>query len=422
MSDDPRVAALRAAIDADPQNGALHGVLGDLLAQAGSRQAALRAFAQAEALGALLPSQRATAAALAIDMGALELAGQIVDGGTPGDPALASVRDRHRGLLTDAELARRPDDETLEELRASAARPASEPVRRARETVRFTEVAGSEDAKQAINRAIILPFTRPDLYASYGRRAGAGLLLYGPPGCGKTLLARATAGECGLPFMQIRVEDVLSPFRGESEAALHNAFESARAAAPCVVFLDEIDALAYSRSRRAGAEGRALVTVLLQELDGVESANDGILVLAASNTPWDIDDALLRPGRFDRQLFVPPPDPEARRFLLAASLSGRPHQVTGIDALTEATSLFSGADLTHLVDLAIDLAIEQALTAGHPVPVSDSHMRDALVKVRPTTADWLLSARNHAEFANTAGRYDDVVGYLSRREVKRALG
>jgi SpoVK/Ycf46/Vps4 family AAA+-type ATPase len=188
------------------------------------------------------------------------------------------------------------------------------------------------------------------------------------------------------------------------------------------VFLDEIDALAYSRSRRAGAEGRALVTVLLQELDGVESANDGILVLAASNTPWDIDDALLRPGRFDRQLFVPPPDPEARRFLLAASLAGRPHQVTGIDALAEATSLFSGADLTHLVDLAIDLAIDEALTAGHPVPVSDSHMRDALLKVRPTTADWLLSARTHAEFANTAGRYDDVVGYLSRREVKRALG
>jgi AAA+ superfamily predicted ATPase len=421
MREDPRIAALRAALAADRDNGTLHGMLGDLFAEIGGRVDALRSFAEAEARRALLPAQRATAAGLAIDLGDLRLAGQIIDAGAAGDPALAPVRDRLSRLLSDAEIARRPDEDALEALRASNAGATPEPARRTREEVRFSEVAGTEEAKQAIHRAIILPYTRPDLYASYGRRAGAGLLLYGPPGCGKTLLARATAGECGVPFRQIRVEDILSPYRGESETALHDAFESARADAPCVLFLDELDALAYSRSRRGGAEGRALVTVLLQELDGVDSVNDGILVLAASNTPWDIDDALLRPGRFDRQLFVPPPDLEARRFLIAASLAGRPHAVTTTPALAEATALFSGADVRHLVELAVDLAIEDAIAVGEGVPVSDEHMREALAKVRPTTADWLLSARNHAEFANTAGRYDDVAAYLGRREVRRAL-
>ncbi|MGE0028046.1 MAG: 26S protease regulatory subunit [Thermoleophilia bacterium] len=421
MSEDPRITALRGALAADPANGVLIGLLGDLLADLGRRAESLEAFLQADGRGALSAAQRALAAQLAIDLGDLEVAGRLVDGAASGDPALGPVRDRLRQLLADADLARRPADGELDALRSAAAEHPVERPRAEREEIHFAQVAGNEEPKQAIERAIILPFTRPDLYASYGRRAGAGLLLYGPPGCGKTLLARATAGECGVPFRQIRIEEILSPYMGESERALHDAFEQARAAAPCVVFIDEIDAFAFSRSRRAGADGRALVTVLLQELDGLDSANDGMLVLAASNTPWDIDDALLRPGRFDRQLFVPPPDLEARRFLLSLALAGRPHEVGDVVPVAEATALFSGADLTHLVESAVDLAIEEAINSGTTIPVSDDHLRRALSRARPTTAEWLLSARNHAEFANTAGRYQDVIDFLSRREVKRAL-
>jgi SpoVK/Ycf46/Vps4 family AAA+-type ATPase len=187
------------------------------------------------------------------------------------------------------------------------------------------------------------------------------------------------------------------------------------------LFIDELDALAFSRSKRGSTAGRALVTVLLQELDGVESVNDGILVLGASNTPWDIDDALLRPGRFDRQMFVPPPDHDARRFVLATLLARRPNAGVDLDELARATPLLSGADLEHLVDLAVDLAIEDSMRDGAVVPVGQAHLARACGQVRPSTADWLVSARNHAEFANVAGRYDAVREYLGRKEVRRAL-
>jgi SpoVK/Ycf46/Vps4 family AAA+-type ATPase len=246
-----------------------------------------------------------------------------------GGGATQLVDDVDRRAASDA--APSVDDEDDDEARRGVASL----VDPAEDRVTFADVGGLEDAKRAVHRTIILPFQRPDLYERYGRRAGGGVLLYGPPGCGKTLLARATAGECGLPFFNVRIESILDPYIGVSEANLHAAFESARTDAPCVLFLDELDAVAYARRKQQGGGARALVDQLLQELDAIGSDNHQLLVLAATNAPWDIDDALKRPGRFDRMVFVPPPDEPARERILELHLADPP--TAGIDLTSLAT-------------------------------------------------------------------------------------
>jgi len=284
--------------------------------------------------------------------------------------------------------------------------------------VTFADVGGLDDVKKAINRTIILPFQRHDLYEKYKRGAGGGVLLFGPPGCGKTLLARATAGECGLPFSNVRIEEILDPYFGASEANLHDAFVQARRFAPCVMFVDELDAIAFARRKHSGSVGRSLVDQLLQELDAIGADNENILVLAATNAPWDVDGAMKRPGRFDRVVFVPPPDPAARERILALHLSDRPADNVDIARLAKQTPLFSGADLRALVERAVDLVIDEALERGEERPVRTGDLEQALKDMRPTTLEWIATARNYVEFANQGGRYDEVAAFLVSREAR----
>ena len=161
--------------------------------------------------------------------------------------------------------------------------------------------------KEAIGVKIIYPATHPEIYAAYGQKAGGGLLMYGPPGCGKTYLARATAGELGATFISVGIADVLDMWIGSSERNLAGIFDTARRHVPCVLFFDEVDALAAKRSDFSNASGRQLINQFLAELDGVGN-NEGMLILGATNAPWHVDPAFRRPGRFDEVLFVPPPD------------------------------------------------------------------------------------------------------------------
>jgi transitional endoplasmic reticulum ATPase len=216
----------------------------------------------------------------------------------------------------------------------------------------------------------------------------------------------------------VRIEEVLDPYFGVSEQKLHQIFEQAQSRKPCVLFIDELDAIGYARRKQQGTAGRALVDQLLQELDGV-GRHDGVLVLAATNAPWDVDDALKRPGRFDRLIFVPPPDAEARGHILQVLMQGRPSQRLDLGSIAVRTPLFSGADLANVVEQAIDRVIEEALADGTDKALMPQHVDAVLSKTRPTTLEWLSTARAYVEFANQRDSYKDVADLLHGPEAKR---
>jgi AAA+ superfamily predicted ATPase len=421
LSDGARIDALRDALRLTPENDGLRLLLAEMLVDAGRAEEAVDEYETLHTRRALPADELVPAAELAVRAGRLATAETLLDaarnaGVVEGVADVQAEVDRVRA--DDPERIRLPlgFGEGEEDV---AALPMLGELE-ARETVTFAEIGGLDDVKKAIHRTIILPYQRPDLYLKYGRGAGGGVLLYGPPGCGKTMLARATAGECGLPFLNVRIEEILDPYFGVSERNLHAAFELARASAPCVLFLDELDAVAYARRKVTGSVGRALVDQLLQELDAIGSDNRDLLVLAATNAPWDVDEALKRPGRFDRMLFVPPPDEPARRRIVELQLAGRPVQNVDAKRIAKETALFSGADLRALVDRAVDEVIEEAIDTGGDPPLTQRHLDAAARAIRPSTTEWLATARNYVEFANEGGRYDDVEKFLRSREAKRA--
>jgi SpoVK/Ycf46/Vps4 family AAA+-type ATPase len=234
------------------------------------------------------------------------------------------------------------------------------------------------------------------------------------------MLARATATECALPFSNVRIEEIVDPYYGKSEQNLHEVFEQARRAAPCVLFLDEIDAIGFARRKHTGNVGRQLVDQLLQELDSIGSENEDMLILAATNAPWDVDEAIKRPGRFDRLVFVPPPDEAARLRILEILLSSRPAEGLDLKRLVRQTPLYSGADLEALVNRAIDVAIDEALEHGTDRPLGAADFESAIARMRPSTLEWLATARNYVEFANRDGSYDEVMNFLVSKEARAA--
>lgn len=276
----------------------------------------------------------------------------------------------------------------------------------------FDDVGGMEQIKEEIRLKIILPLQQPDLYKAYGKKAGGGILLYGPPGCGKTFLARATAGQVNLNFIAVGINDVLEMWIGQSEKNLHAIFEQARQSRPCVLFFDEVDALGANRSDLLKSGGRQLINQFLSELDGVQSSNEGVLILAATNAPWHLDAAFRRPGRFDRILFVPPPDFAARRQIVNLQLEGKPTEMLDVDVIARKTDGFSGADIKAVVDLAIEARLRDAVKSGRVKPLVEGDILAAVKKHRPTTREWFDTARNHALYANQGGLYDDVLNFL----------
>ena len=281
-----------------------------------------------------------------------------------------------------------------------------------RPKIAFDDVGGMSDVKEEISIKVIQPLAHPELFEAYGKKIGGGMLLYGPPGCGKTYLARATAGEVGASFLSIGIHDVLDMWIGKSERNLHALFEHARNNTPCVLFFDEVDALAGKRADMQSGAARQTINQFLAELDGAERSNDGVLVLAATNAPWYVDPAFRRPGRFDRVLFVPPPDAEARAHILELHLSGKPQGKLDLKKVAKKTDGFSGADLKAVVDQTVEGKLREALKQGAPSPIEQKDLERALKQVKPTTREWFATARNHVLFANTGGLYDDLARYM----------
>jgi len=285
------------------------------------------------------------------------------------------------------------------------------------EPVTLADVAGMHEVKKRLELSLLGPMKNPDLMKLYGKSLRGGLLLYGPPGCGKTFMAKAIAGELGARFLSIGLSDVMDMYLGQSERNLHELFESARRKPPSVIFLDEIDALGRKRSLRRESASRDIVNQLLTELDNVKGGNKSLFVLAATNHPWDVDSALRRPGRLDRTLLVLPPDEEARHALLQREFEHRPTETLDLKTLAKKTERFSGADLVHLCESAAEIAIADSVKSNIARPINQKDCKKALKELRPSTRSWFETAKNYALFANDGGAYDELLTYMRERRI-----
>lgn len=218
--------------------------------------------------------------------------------------------------------------------------------------ITFKDVAGAEEAKQELEEVVEF-LKHPQKYNDLGAKIPKGVLLYGPPGTGKTLLAKAVAGEAGVPFFSISGSDFVEMFVGVGASRVRDLFDQAKKSAPCIVFIDEIDAVGRQRGAGLGGghdEREQTLNQLLVEMDGF-SANEGIIMMAATNRPDILDPALLRPGRFDRQIVVDRPDIKGRTEILKVHVKGKPiGQDVNLDVIAQRTPGFTGADLSNLVN------------------------------------------------------------------------
>ena len=276
----------------------------------------------------------------------------------------------------------------------------------------FSGVGGMNHLKEEIRIKIIQPLQNPDLFKAFGKKAGGGILMYGPPGCGKTYLAKATAGEIQSKFLNVGINEIVDMWLGNSEKNLNEKFEIARRNNPCVLFFDEIDALGSKRNDLKQSSGRNVINQFLKELDGVDSDNEGVLILGATNSPWHMDSAFLRPGRFDRIIFVPPPDTEARAEILELHLKEKPIETLDYQKIAQKTEGFSGADLKALIDVTIEEKLRQSMKTGKIEKITNKDLLQAVAKIRPSTKEWFNIARNYALYSNASGLYDDVLAYL----------
>lgn len=287
--------------------------------------------------------------------------------------------------------------------------------------INFDDVGGMDILKKTARMKIIQPFQNPELFRKYRAIAGGGILMYGPPGCGKTWFARAIAGECKAAYFSIGLHDILNMYVGNSERNVFRLFEAARKHRPAIMFIDEIDALGRKRDLSRNAAITGTINAFLNQLDGVDTDNRELLVIGATNAPWDVDPAFKRPGRFDQLIFVPPPDKASRESILRLAFRNRPHADLDFTWLAEQTRQFSGADLTALADVAAELVLSEVLENKTERDITMTDLRAALDTARPSTREWLETARNYVEYANEGGIYDDIRRWMEEEPVKKKL-
>ncbi len=326
-------------------------------------------------------------------------------------PASLTEGDEHEAPSYNDEEDRPSDEPSL-----SSAAAFDLSIEFERPSIAFADVGGMNAVKEDIRMKIIYPLKNAELFKQYGKKTGGGVLLYGPPGCGKTLLSRATAGEIKGTFISIGIHQVLDMWLGNSEKNLHKIFELARQNTPAILFFDEVDALASDRANMKFSAGRNVINQFLAEMDGATGNNEGILILGATNAPWQVDPAFRRPGRFDRVLFVPPPDEVARVSIIELMAKGKPIQKLDVGALAKKTKDFSGADLQAVFDVASEEKLAVAMRENRIVPITTDDLIRAAKTLQPSTRAWFENAKNYALYANQSGFYNDVLAFLGMKK------
>lgn len=249
--------------------------------------------------------------------------------------------------------------------------------------VTFADVKGLERAKEAIRIKMIYPMAHADVYAALGKSSGGGVLLYGPPGTGKTMLAKAAAHEAGAAFYSVKCSDIVSKWVGESEKNIAQLFDTARSNDRAIIFFDELDSLFFKRGTDVHNDRR--VNELLQQIDGFAGKKAGLMVLGATNNPWAVDEAAVRPGRFSQKIYIPLPDDMARRAMIENRLGKtKTDGDIDVDMIVNATDGFSGADISELIDRATDAPLKRSLSSGSVSGLTQADIAEALKTVKPS--------------------------------------
>ena len=279
--------------------------------------------------------------------------------------------------------------------------------------INFADIAGLETVKENIKEAIVYPFKYPEEYRYFGVKPGGGILLYGPPGCGKTMLAAAAAAECDAVFINLKVSDIKDKYVGESEKNIKEVFTAARSYDKAILFFDEIDSLAGERSGAKEGHEISLASELLAQMDGLE-AKDTIrkyLVLAATNRPWDVDIALRRPGRFDTTVFVPHPDLVARRKILVLNLKGKPlSPKLDFDELASRTEGYASAEVSAICQSAAKIPLRERIMEKKPRrQLTMTDFEQAIEGQRTMLASWYAKAAEDLPRLGEAEMFKELI-------------
>ncbi|MBI5227017.1 AAA family ATPase [Candidatus Micrarchaeota archaeon] len=250
------------------------------------------------------------------------------------------------------------------------------------------DVGGYEDVKEELRSAIMLPLDKKEIAYTYGIKPPSGILLFGPPGTGKTMLMRALAKELRYNFVEVRCSQILSQWYGESEKNVAEVFVNARKNAPTILFFDEIDSIAKQRNSDSIDEvGPRVLTTLLQEMDGASKSKATVMVVGATNMPQELDHAIMRPGRFDKIIYMHLPDFDARKAIFAVDMKGLPlEENIDLDKLARKTERFSGADIKNIVEETKRFAAKEAAAKGVVIPLTMEHFLEVIAQIKPSTA------------------------------------
>ena len=276
--------------------------------------------------------------------------------------------------------------------------------------IKFSDVAGLEDVKKAITIRMINPIKYPDKYKMYGKKTGGGVLLYGPPGTGKTMIAKAIANEVGAKFYAVKGSDIVSKWVGDSEKNINSLFQEANKQDRAIIFIDEMDSLIGRRGLDTHNDKR--VNEFLQQIDGFAGRNPNLLLLGATNRPWDIDSAAMRSGRFSQKIYLPLPDAPARKFMIEKNMKGVPvAKDFDVDKIVAQTEMYSGADIEELCDRAKDEPLLKAIATDSIILVTNKDFDDVLEKMPPSVTPKEL--KQFEEYNN------EINGYRKNKKAKK---
>ncbi|MDP8051466.1 ATP-binding protein [Pasteurella atlantica] len=290
----------------------------------------------------------------------------------------------------------------------------------------FDDVAGLDELKKKANMKIIMPFKKPELFQKYNKKVGGGILMYGAPGCGKTFFAKAIAGECNATFFHVSINEILDMWLGNSEKNIALLFKQAREHKPAIIFIDELDALGGKRESNHASRA-SVINTFLAELDGFDTDNEGVLVIGATNTPWEVDNAFKRTGRFDTMFFVTPPDESSRSKLFELLLKNIPHKDIDYGKLAQETNFYSGADIKGIVDKTTEVVLEEILETGKERDIVTEDLLGVIATTNSTVLHWFELVENVLDYANETGEYDEVEEFVqfnkpNKPKKKRLMG